>query len=402
MTGFSRRAVLCAALLLIAIPTAARGATTEDTADPETIDIVFPVDGPHSEDFDNYGDCRGGDCSRTHEGADIMADKMTPVVAVADGFVTSVEGIDPVTGAPIEGDHQWLVLQHEGWQTRYLHLNNDTEGTDDGQGVGIAPDIVSDFVAAGGDGRDSGFSHPVSAGQLIGWVGDSGNAEWSGSHLHFELRIGDGWDAYPIDPYPALTTLQFSLDAPAAAPAIDYFADDNGSVHETDINTLAADGTTKGCNPPDNTMYCPQRLITRGEIAAFIRRTLDLPPADEDYFTDDGTSVFSGDIDAFTAAGIGFGCTETQFCPDEPLLRDEMAEMLVRAFADDHPDLYSNPEGTDFFVDDNGNRFEDSIDLLMAAGVTKGCNPPDNDRFCPDRPLIRAEMASFFVRALGR
>ncbi len=37
----------------------------------------------------------------------------------------------------------------------------------------------------------------------------------------------------------------------------------------------------------------------------------------------------------------------------------------------------------------------------MAAGVTKGCNPPDNDQFCPERPLIRAEMASFFVRALG-
>jgi hypothetical protein len=37
----------------------------------------------------------------------------------------------------------------------------------------------------------------------------------------------------------------------------------------------------------------------------------------------------------------------------------------------------------------------------MAAGVTKGCNPPDNDNYCPDRPLIRAELASFFVRALG-
>ncbi|MCH8238837.1 MAG: hypothetical protein IIB62_02070 [Proteobacteria bacterium] len=38
---------------------------------------------------------------------------------------------------------------------------------------------------------------------------------------------------------------------------------------------------------------------------------------------------------------------------------------------------------------------------LGANGVTKGCNPPDNDAFCPDRTLTRAEMATFFARALG-
>jgi hypothetical protein len=32
--------------------------------------------------------------------------------------------------------------------------------------------------------------------------------------------------------------------------------------------------------------------------------------------------------------------------------------------------------------------------------ITLGCNPPENDQFCPDRSLTRGEMASFFVRAL--
>jgi hypothetical protein len=75
--------------------------------------------------------------------------------------------------------------------------------------------------------------------------------------------------------------------------------------------------------------------------------------------------------------------------------------MLVRAFAAADPERYSNPVDVDFFTDDEASEWQDSINLLMAAGVTKGCNPPDNDNYCPDRPLIRAELASFFVRALG-
>jgi hypothetical protein len=398
MTRFVRRVIFLACLLL-AITVPALGQEEPPPEEPPgesgTYELVFPVDGPHTM-YDSFGDCRAG-CTRAHEGVDIMADKMTPVVAVADGIVTNVRGIDPATGGPNGGD-QFLVIQHDGWQTRYLHLNNDTPGTDDGLGLGIIPEIIAAFIEAGGDGWDSDFAYPVEAGQLIGWVGDSGNAEWSGSHLHFELRIGEGWSAEPIDPYPALQALEVRI-----GPAWNgFFSDDDDSVHEVDIDKLAADGTTKGCNPPDNTMYCPERLITRGEIAAFIRRTLSLPAAEEDHFADDAGSVFEGDINAITAAGIGFGCTETDYCPDQPLLRDEMAELLIRSFAEADPERYANPDAIDFFVDDTDNRFEESINRLMAAGVTKGCNPPDNDQFCPDRPLNRAEMASFFVRALGR
>ena len=176
----------------------------------------------------------------------------------------------------------------------------------------------------------------------------------------------------------------------------------NSHTFHTAIDFMAANGITQGCNPPANTNYCPERLITRGEIAAFIARTLDLPVAEEDAFGDDQGNVFEGDINAVIAAGIGFGCTEMEFCPDDPLLRGEMAEMLVRAFAASDPDRYSNPDGIDYFTDDETSEWQDSINLLMAADVTKGCNPPENDNYCPGRPLIRAELASFFVRALGR
>jgi len=55
------------------------------------------------------------------------------------------------------------------------------------------------------------------------------------------------------------------------------------------------------------------------------------------------------------------------------------------------------PGGT--FVDDDGMAEEGYIEAIAAVGVTLGCNPPDNDRFCPSRILARSDMATFLVRA---
>ncbi len=219
-------------------------------------------------------------------------------------------------------------------------------------------------------------------------MGDSGNAEWTTSHLHFELHQPDGT---PVNPYPHLLAAAV-LDSPGLKG---LFLDDDLSVHEADIDKIGEAGITKGCNPPANDRYCPDRHLTRGEMAAFLRRILSLPAVEGDYFTDDADSVFHDDINALAAAGIAFGCDEAKYCPDAQLLRGEMAELLVRAFG------YDDPGAGDFFADDDGHTFEASIDRLKEAGITRGCNPPDDSQFCPDRPLTRAEMATFFVRALG-
>jgi len=50
------------------------------------------------------------------------------------------------------------------------------------------------------------------------------------------------------------------------------------------------------------------------------------------------------------------------------------------------------------FVDDDDSIFEADIEWLAAANVTKGCNPPVNDRFCPDSPVTRGQMAAFMHR----
>jgi len=62
---------------------------------------------------------------------------------------------------------------------------------------------------------------------------------------------------------------------------------------------------------------------------------------------------------------------------------------------------YTDDGGGNLFVDDDGSMFESSIDRLGAAGVTAGCNPPVNDRFCPDDYVTRGQVAAFLIRALG-
>jgi len=121
----------------------------------------------------------------------------------------------------------------------------------------------------------------------------------------------------------------------ALAPGGTFF-DDDGSVHEGNIEAIAAAEITRGCNPPINNLYCPGASVTRGQMAAFLRRALELP----------GSSV-------------------------------------------------------DAFGDDDGNVFEDDINAIAAAGVTKGCNPPENTNYCPYQYVKRDQMASFLGRALG-
>ena len=58
-------------------------------------------------------------------------------------------------------------------------------------------------------------------------------------------------------------------------------------------------------------------------------------------------------------------------------------------------------ESDNRFVDDDGNTHEDNIEIIAALGITLGCNPPDNDRYCPSRPVTRAQMSAFLGRALG-
>ena len=175
------------------------------------------------------------------------------------------------------------------------------------------------------------------------------------------------------------------------------FVDTAGLVFEADIDWLAASGITRGCNPPDNDRFCPTDYVTRGQMAAFLVRALGLTDTGSVEFVDDDGSVFEASIVKLAAAGITRGCNppdNDRFCPTDYVTRGQMAAFLVRA-------LGLTDTGSVEFVDDDGSVFEASIVKLAAAGITRGCNPPVNDRFCPTDYVTRGQMAAFLRRAFG-
>ncbi len=172
------------------------------------------------------------------------------------------------------------------------------------------------------------------------------------------------------------------------------FVDSVGHLFETEITWLARQGITRGCNPPTNTRFCPNDRVTRAQMAAFVRRTFAYPSTTQDFFEDDNGSIFENDINAIAAAGVTRGCNppaNTLFCPGQFVTRGQMAAFLRRA-------LSLPASSTDWFVDDNGHLFEADINALAEAGITRGCNPPANNHFCPDQFVTRGQMAAFIRR----
>jgi hypothetical protein len=150
---------------------------------------------------------------------------------------------------------------------------------------------------------------------------------------------GSGWWA---------TQLFFDAD-----PCDGTFCDDDGSVFEGDIEKIVAAGITNGCNPSATSEYCPDQEVTRGAMAAFLARALHLGDATGIDFIDDDTSIFEQDIEKIAAAGITYGCnppTGNEFCPDDLVTRGEMAAFLARALQLPPADGidFTDDDGSDF------------------------------------------------------
>ncbi len=371
-------AAIVLSLLTIAPPAGAQA----DDAYP----MYFPVVGDNYYS-DTYTAPRS---SGIHGATDIMADKMTPVVAVADGVIGGQASDGTYYPGWFHGEGNCCdmeMVHDDGWSSTYIHLNNDTPGTDDGLGWGFAPGI------------EPGVH--VEAGQLIGWVGDSGNAEWTAPHLHFELRNENDELVNPYDHLLTATVLDAPWDpAEGGEPPPDLggpivfegsFSDDDNSVHQGEIERLFERGLTVGCVPDDN-LYCPADQVTRGQLATFLQRYLALPEAASDYYTDDDSSVHEAAINALTEAGIAFGCAENDYCGGSVVTRAELAAFFVYAFG--YPPSSEGP-----FIDIAGNAFEAEINALAGVGLTSGCDE-EAGLYCPSEGLTRAQYASFMMRAI--
>jgi hypothetical protein len=163
--------------------------------------IVFPVDGVVTY-TDTFGACRGTACERRHEGQDLMGKKMMRLVAAVDGTVLRL-----VFSNTSSGGNSVTIKGADGWTYHYIHVNNDTPGTDDGKATRAQAFPANIVVGA-----------RVTRGQLVAYMGDSGNAETTSPHLHFEIRQPPppgGYTGVAINAYPSLQAASPATSAPA-------------------------------------------------------------------------------------------------------------------------------------------------------------------------------------------
>jgi hypothetical protein len=179
----------------------------------------------------------------------------------------------------------------------------------------------------------------------------------------------------------------------AALPPGGTFMDDNGSKFEGAIEAIAAAGITGGCNPPTNELFCPEGIVTRGQMAAFITRALGLTSTSGISFSDVPPSHrFATAINRVATAGITYGCGNGRFCPDGLVTRGQMAAFITRALG------LTATSGVSFSDVPASHRFATAINRLATAGITSGCG---GGRFCPDGLVTRGQMAAFLQRSLG-
>ncbi len=190
---------------------------------------------------------------------------------------------------------------------------------------------------------------------------------------------GEPTDDPTSGPTPAPT------DEPVLVPP--SFTDIADSVHREAIEALAASGITTGCTIDT---YCPARRVYRGQIATFLDRGLDLPDGTGRFADVPADHPHATGIAAVATAGITRGCTPDRYCPAASLTRGQMATLLTRGLG--------LPPGDGAFADVPADHpHAAGIAAVARAGITRGCRP---DRYCPDRAVDRAQMASFLVRAL--
>jgi hypothetical protein len=319
---------------------------------------------------------------RLHAGNDIPVDRLTPVVAVAAGEVVKLEN------NPRHEKCCFVKIRHDdGWYSVYIHLNNDTYGTDDGRAKGVRADLeVGDRVRTG---------------EVIGWVGDSGNAEDTINHLHFELHNRSD---RPVDPQPSLKK---AAQRPPPALPLDWeekfqgpFFDDDGSNDEALHGWLLTQGYIVPCGLGAG--ICPNTAITRADLALWLELTLgvevpsfgpedaDLPAANE--LARQSRVTEPGDEVALASA---LRCRDG-VCPSESLTESTAWPMIAWALyhqaaaeAGDPPELTADSEPWDVPT-------YEARAYLIAAGVLEDCPAPDTDP-----PVSRARIMTMLARIVG-
>jgi hypothetical protein len=184
-----RRTTAARGVLLLVIALGLAGSAA--AANPKTgavPTLIFPVAGDVSY-IDDFGQARAGG---PHQGNDLMGVKKTPVVAVESGKVT-------LWTTSASAGCMLYLYGDSGTMYEYIHLNNDLTMKNDNRGSCVAGVSYAKGLKTG--------AH-VQAGQVVGYLGDSGDANGIASHLHFEVHPNGG---AAVSPYSYLQSAQRML-----------------------------------------------------------------------------------------------------------------------------------------------------------------------------------------------
>jgi CSLREA domain-containing protein len=230
----------------------------------------------------------------------------------------------------------------------------------------------------------------------IGGLGATGVSVVSGSEIQATTPI-----LSPGALYDVTVTNPSSLTGTLAAG---YFADftdvPQENIFHNDVEKVFRAGITAGCGAG---AFCVTSSVTRAQMAVFLLKgehgASYVPPACTGVFDDvPCPSTFADWIEQLSAEGITAGCGEGNYCPNDPVRRDQMAAFLLRT---EHGPGYAPPACAGVFGDVTcPSLFADWIEQLYAEAITGGCStsPP---LYCPGSSNTRGQMATFLVKTFG-
>jgi plastocyanin len=191
-------------------------------------------------------------------------------------------------------------------------------------------------------------------------------------------------------------------DTQSATLTQGWFADfldvPQSDIFHGDVETIFRDGITAGCGGGN---YCRNDPVSRAQMAVFLLKAEHgsgyTPPVCTGIFPDvPCPSLFADWIEQLFAEGITGGCGGGNYCPSDPVRRDQMAAFLLKA---EHGSGYTPPACTGIFPDvPCPSLFADWIEQLFAEGITGGCG---GGNYCPNNPNTRGQMAVFLVKTFG-
>jgi S-layer family protein len=167
------------------------------------------------------------------------------------------------------------------------------------------------------------------------------------------------------------------------------------------VQRIAASGVSGGCST-NPALYCPEAVVTRGQMAVYLLRAQNgpayTPPACTPRFGDVPCSnPFAIWVNELAARGITSGCGGGNYCPNTPVSRDQMAVFLLKTRLGS---AYIPPACTAATFSDVpcSNPYATWIYDLVARGITAGCGAGS---YCPTAAVGRGQMAVFVVRMFG-